>query len=92
MYICASLFTLVHLAVPKTVNPIRARNNLELLVSYVEATGKSYQHWVDGLCPVTYRYRESNLNCMRGLYPSAIHDHTSTCYLIAIVKTSHSEQ
>ena len=62
---------------------------MKLLVSYVEATGKIYQHWVDGLCPVTYRYRESNLNCMRGLYPSAIHDHTSTCYFIAIVKTLH---
>ena len=29
MYICASLFTLVHLAVPKT-KPILARNNLEV--------------------------------------------------------------
>ena len=65
---------------------------MKLLVSYVEATGKSYQHWVDGLCPVTYRYRESNLNCMWGLYPSAIHDPTSTCYFIAIVKSSHSGQ
>ena len=32
MYICVSLFPLVHLAVPKTVNrkPILARNNLEI--------------------------------------------------------------
>ena len=43
------------------------------------------------VCPVTYRYRESNLNCLPGLYPSAIHDHTITCDFIAKVKASISE-
>ena len=62
---------------------------MKLLVYYVEATGKNNLLWVDGYWPVIYRYRESNLNCMRGLYPSAIHDHTITCYFITIVKTSH---
>ena len=48
--------------------------------------------WAATVCPVTYRYRESDLNCMRGLYTSAIYDHTSTCYFIAIIKTSHLGQ
>ena len=87
---------LTHAAIDRTLTSILFsfpnETSSVLHWSYWKKTTSSLQYWVDGLCPVTYQYRESNWNCMRVLYLSAIHDHTNTCYFIAIVETSHSGQ
>ena len=61
---------------------------MKLLVFYIEATEKKL--------PVLGGRLVSCHISIQGikfeLYPSAIHDHTNTCYFIAIVKTSHSGQ
>ena len=87
---CHTLHT--HAAIDRTLTTILFSFPYETFSVLRGSYWKKLPAWVDGLCPVIYRYRESNLNCMRGLYPSAVHDHTSMCYFITIVKTSHSRQ
>ena len=70
---------------------------MKLLVSYIEATGKKLPvvysiGWTASVLSQINTENQIWTACGCFTYLSVIHDHTNTCYFIAIVETSHSGQ